>query len=123
MDKQPKIIGELKKDIKRFEVILRKASQSVQDQSVSLYPIFAVHKHELLLGIPIIDRDKNGSNWSFNISSMEEFITKGIIQEQKLEEFKKVYKNPNKYCCLFVCEEDGASFVFSPYTENLENKN
>ena len=114
MAKKYPVLESLELDIKMFKKVFVDAVQAVVNQHVSNYPIFVAHKEELVIGIPILDMEKSGSNWSYNVSSLEEFVTKGIIERSKVDSFKKVYKNPNKFLCLFVFEDEGANFVFSP---------
>jgi Mg/Co/Ni transporter MgtE len=40
------------------------------------------------------------------------------VEEDKLDEFKKNYKDPEEFCCLFVVDGDFASFVYIPYPED-----
>ena len=91
-----------------------KASDAVLDQEISKYPIFAVHQGDLVLGIPLVDKDKMAGNWSINVSTLEEFVAKQIIETARLDNFKEVFKDPQHYLCLFVLSEAGANFVFLP---------
>lgn len=104
----------IEKDLKKYIPVLAKASDTVRDKDVSNYPIFVVHKQEVNLGIPLIDREKMNTNWSINASSLEEFVTKNLVYEAKLEEFKKTYKDPATHICVFVISDIGAQFIFLP---------
>lgn len=92
---------------------MAKASDSIIDQEVSKYPIFVVHQHEVEIGIPLSEHLEIG-NWNLHASSLEEFVSKQIIQEEKVDEFRKVYKDPQEFFCLFVLSELGANFIFLP---------
>jgi hypothetical protein len=91
-----------------------KASEIIRDENVSNYPIFAAHQGELSIGIPIIEKSKSGGEWNINASTLEEFVTKNIIFSEHLEDFKKNFKNPDEYVCVFVLSELGATFNFLP---------
>ena len=62
----------------------------------------------------MVDKDTVNGKWSVNASSLEEFVTKQIIQPDKVDNFKSVFKNPESDLCLFVLSELGAKFVFIP---------
>ena len=104
----------IEKELKVFLKVLSTASDAIQDQDVSNYPIFVAHKQEVALGIPIIDRIKHNSNWSVNASSLEEFVTKNLIFNEKIDDFRKTYKDPKHFICFFLLSDIGAQFLFIP---------
>ncbi|NNK89401.1 MAG: hypothetical protein HKO89_02225 [Saprospiraceae bacterium] len=104
----------IENEMKKFRTILSKASDTILEKDVSNYPIFVIHKQEIALGIPIIERTVSNTNWSINASSLEEFVTKQLIFEKKMDEFKKSYKNPETHLCLFVLSDLGAQFIYLP---------
>jgi len=105
---------QLQEELETYKSVFRKAADSILDKEVSSFPIFVIHQHIVELGIPIVEREKVKGNWSVNVSSLEEFVTKQIIQTENVEEFKRVYKDPEAYFCLFVLSELGAQFIFIP---------
>ncbi|MCR9287804.1 MAG: hypothetical protein NXI23_10500 [Bacteroidetes bacterium] len=105
---------QLEEELKNYKDILGKASDTIIQQDVSKFPIFVIHQHSVDIGIQIVDNESVNGKWSVNASSLEEFVTKQIIQEGKVNQFKTVYKNPNSELCLFVLSELGAKFVFIP---------
>lgn len=104
----------IQNEMKGFENILMQASDSILDQDVSKYPIFVVHKQEIGLGIPLVNRQKHSTNWSINVSTLEEFFKKKLVVKSKVDEFRKTYKNPKENYCLFVLSDIGAQFMFLP---------
>lgn len=105
---------QLEEELKPYREILGKAADAVVTQEVSDYPIFVVHQQIMDMGIQIIEKDNGLKKWSVNVSSLEEFVTKQIIQPERVENFKSVYKDPEVSLCLFVLSELGASFIFIP---------
>lgn len=98
--------------------MLGEASDTIQAEDVSQYPIFIAHKNEVeSIGIALADKDKVKGNWSVNASTMEQFIEKGIISAEKTDSFKTIYKDPKKYICIFTLSELGADFIFLPREE------
>ncbi|MEM7102216.1 MAG: hypothetical protein AAF502_03720 [Bacteroidota bacterium] len=114
MPQEHEVLRSLESDLNKYKKVLNEALQTVQDQDVSNYPILVAFREGINLGLPILEMGPSGANWSYNVSTLEEFVTKGLIERKKVDAFKKVYKNPNKTICLFVCEKEDAHFVFAP---------
>ena len=104
----------IENEMKKFSGYLTTASRKVRASNISEYPIFVMHKQEVALGISILDRNKAQTNWSINVSSLEEFVKKNLIYERKVNEFKASYKHPDTHICLFVLSDLGAQFMYIP---------
>ena len=105
---------QLQEDIRQYQAILAKASDAVVDGDVSNYPILVMHKQEVDVGIPIVEEVAGMDNWRIHMSSLEEFVTKQLIEMDKVDEFIRIYKEPSTHFCLFVISELGAQFIFIP---------
>jgi hypothetical protein len=103
---------QLKNELSIYVKALGEAADIIVEQDVSNYPIFVIHKQEVEMGIPVIEKDKNGGLWNINASTLEEFVAKNLIFEEKIEDFRLNYKDPALYICIFVLSELGANFVF-----------
>lgn len=114
MEVSETILQQLQADLNKYEPMLVHASQAIIEQNVSNYPIFIVHKYQANIGIALLDRNQSGTHWSINASTLEEFVTKRIINDSKSENFKAIYKNPREYFCIFILDLDIRQFVFSP---------
>ncbi|MEJ2006075.1 MAG: hypothetical protein P8X57_14185, partial [Cyclobacteriaceae bacterium] len=57
-------------------------------------------------------------NWYINASFLDEFVQRGLIAEDKQDEFTSTYKDPDEFCCLFVVDEEFTRFVFVPFPED-----
>ncbi len=114
MDKQFEQLGE---DIRHIKDLLIKTSQTIMDQDVSSFPIFVVFQrdHAIELGVPIASESSNPGSWLINASTLEEFAARQIITDEKLEDFKAVFKDPQEFFCLFLIEEQKANFIFLPH--------
>lgn len=104
----------LEHELKPYRKVLGRASEVVLDENVSNYPIFVVHQQEVEIGIPLLEPNGKDMKWSVNISTLEEFVAKGIIFEDKVDEFRKNYKDPEVFLCLFSLSELGAQFLYIP---------
>ena len=107
---------QLREELQPYIGVMGKAADKILDEDISKYPIFVIHKQEIELGISLISKGLNG--WSVNASTLEEFVSKHIIEMKKLDSFKTIYKDPRKKLCLFVLSEIGANFIFLPRVEN-----
>ena len=110
---------QLEEDLRRYRKALIGALEIMLDQEISNYPIFIVHQQELEMGVKVIEASENTGIWSVHASSLEEFVVKQIIDENKIEEFKKIYKEHSDNLCLFVLSEIGAKFIFYPKEDHL----
>jgi hypothetical protein len=97
-----------------FSSIVKEASNKIKDEGISNYPIFVAHQDEANIGIPLINKSDNGGIWSINASTLEEFYTKKLIKQDKLEDFKNLYRNHKYDICYFVLSEIGAQYLFIP---------
>jgi hypothetical protein len=104
----------LEKEFKLYVPTLAKAAEIILNENVSNYPVFAAHQGELSIGLPLIEKEKQGGNWNINASTLEEFVAKNIVFSEKIDDFKSNFKNPEEYVCLFVLSELGATFNYLP---------
>lgn len=105
----------LKKDLDLYSDSIAEVAQDIIQEQLSQYPIFVAHQHVLNLGELILDKNELGTAWSIHASTMEEFLEKGLIKEDKKSFFIAKYKDPLAFMCLFVIVPEGANFVFYPY--------
>lgn len=109
---------QLQDELAPFIPIMQQATAAILDQEVSRYPIFVVHQQNVEIGVVLVDSDRSESIWSIHASTLEEFVSKQIIDAEKAKDFIDVFKVPGKYFCLFVLSELGANFVFLPNKKN-----
>jgi len=121
---QEALFKQLERELRQYKPMMGKAADSILDQEVSKYPIFIIHKGEMAMGIPLLDSAKTKGEWSINASILEEFTTKQVIQAERVENFRNIFKDPSENLCLFVLSEAGANFIFLPRSEiNSAKKN
>jgi len=115
MSQESLLMKTLEKELQRYDGVFREIADTTINNNVSNYPIFIALQKSVEIGIPLISKEQSGTFWSYHISTLEELVTKNIIHSEKIEPFKRVYKDPSEFICLFVVEEKGATFVFYPY--------
>ena len=105
----------LQVDLDFYRESIKEIAVEIMAEGLSAYPIFIAHQHEVAVGELILDKNELGTDWSIHASTLEEFVQRGIIKEERRERFIKKYKKPEDFMCLFVIVPEGANFVFYPY--------
>ena len=105
----------LKVDLDFYSDSIKEVANEMVIEGYTLYPIFIAHQHEVSIGELLLNKDELNTQWSINVSSLEEFVERGIIKEERKDYFIKRFKNSDDYMCLFVIVPEGANFVFYPY--------
>lgn len=105
---------QLKEDLKPFIPLMNKASDTLMDENISKYPIFVVSQLDIELGILLVQRSEAYSKWSVHLSTLEELATKKIVQMDRVNHFRSIFKEPDLFFCLFTLSDLGAQFIFLP---------
>jgi hypothetical protein len=104
----------IKAEIAQYNSLLTRAWESILENEVTNYPIAIFSTLPIEAGVLLIDRQDAPGPWSVSMSTLEEFSVKGLIEQDKLENFLKVYKDPELHFCAFVISDLGAQFLFIP---------
>jgi len=67
------------------------------------------------MGPVLIAKEELATTWNYYASYLELFVEQNLVQPEKVEEFKAVYKDPDEFCCLFVVDGKFNNFLFIPY--------
>lgn len=110
-----KYLGTITSDFVKVADTLKEASYQVRKRGFSDYPIFPISKEEIPIGQLLIDKNELGTTWNYYITYVNEFIDRKLIDESKVENFKKTYKDPDEFCCLFVVDKEFTNYLFVPY--------
>lgn len=109
---------QLQVELQPFRKLMAQAAQVILDKDVSKYPIFVAHQQEMELGMPIYKREEHkNAKWSIHASTLEEFVSKQIIYESKVDEFRKNFKEVDTNVCVFCVSELGAQFLYLPLND------
>jgi hypothetical protein len=104
----------LNRELESYKKMMGEAGDIIRAQDISDYPIFIIHQQYVEIGIPIAEKGKVKGNWSVNASTLEELVSKSVIEETRYDDFIEVYKDPEEFLCLFTLSELGAQFIFIP---------
>lgn len=105
----------LENDLIFYSDSMKEVAYEILDEKVSRYPIFIAHQHEVSLGEILLNKNEFGSEWNVQVSTLEEFIKRGVIEAEKEDYFIQNYKDPRKFMCVLVIVPEGANFIFYPY--------
>ena len=113
--KETKKYKQSQEELSPFHIIMDRAVNAVLEQEISKYPIMIVSVSAVDLGIPLIDREESGGALNIHVSTLEEMVTKQVIQMEKVDAFIQVYKDPENHICIFYIGPNQAEFLFLPY--------
>ena len=107
-------LAEVDEALARLSPQLDALLDTVLDQSVSDYPITVwARERELEVGV-LVTEDARPGHWTVRLTTLEEFVSKGLMQPARVAEFRKVFSDARAQYCLFVVTLEGASFAFRP---------
>jgi len=104
----------LQESLKPHVAKMAAAADVIMDQNISSYPVFVAFRQEVEIGIPLVALSDAESDWGIQASTLEELTARGVMQMEKVEAFRKVYKDAKTSLCILVLKEAGAEFVFLP---------
>ncbi len=108
-----KFYQQIELELRSYQDIMEAVLETVFREDVSKYPIIvAHHEDELAMGIPIVQHQETGDDWSLHISTLEEFSTKQLIAPDKIDAFREVYKDPATHICIFYIGQGEQQFLF-----------
>lgn len=110
-----KYLGTISSDFVKVADYLKEASYQIRVRGFSAYPIFPISKSDQPIGKLLYSREELDIQWKYFASYLDEFVQRNLIDIDKIEDFKKTYKNPDEFCCLFVIDRDFTNFIFIPY--------
>lgn len=106
--------------LKRYRNKLATAADTIRNENVSNYPIFVASKTAVEIGVMLFPQGKLPDNWIVTASSLEEFHVRKIIDTEKIDDFRDVYRARPTEICVFAIDMDGVSkFIFIPSWKEL----
>jgi hypothetical protein len=113
-----KIIISLKSDLRIYAEMMHEVALDIVKQGFSHYPVFIATEAEVKLGELILDKNDYAATFNIYASTMEEMLERGLIEENKKQNFVSNYKDPRKFMCVLLVSNGVASIVFYPYQSN-----
>jgi hypothetical protein len=112
-----KYLGTITQDFVKVADTLKEASYQIRKAGFA-FPIFVIAKEEITIGQLLIPKEPLNLVWNYNASYLDEFVQRELVAADKQEDFKNRYKDPDEFCCLFVVDNEFASFVYIPFPED-----
>ncbi|WP_116126212.1 hypothetical protein [Lewinella sp. IMCC34183] len=107
---------QLQTDITPYHAPLHEAATTVVDEKVSNYPIFVAYAGEDLESLPGIFvlevPTPRALVWTINVTTLEELVARQVIDREKVDPFRKVYKEHPDAFCFLIIDEAGGRFGF-----------
>lgn len=113
-----KYLGTISSDFVKVADTLKEASYQIRKRDISEYPVFPICKEPQPIGQIILPQTHANTEWNYYASFLDEFVQRGIVDNDKLQGFKDAYKDADEFCCLFVIDKEFTNFVFIPYPED-----
>jgi len=113
-----RFLGSISSDFVKICDFIKEASYQMRSRKISDYPIFPMSRSEVPVGQLIISPISHQTEWYYNISLIEEFLSRGLVEVEKFELFKQTFKDPDEFCCLFVVDTETTGFIYIPYPED-----
>jgi len=110
-----KYLGTITSDFVKISDVLKEASYQIRSRGFSDFPIFPISKDMQPIGKIFIGKAEKDLDWNYFITYVDEFVQRTLIAEEALDDFKKAYKDPDEFCCLFVMDGAFTRFVYIPY--------
>ncbi len=112
------IIDSLEQDLRFYNTAIKEVADEILDNNLSQYPIFIAHEVPISIGELILDKNDFNRTWSISAITMEEMVEAQVIEQEKQEAFKNIYKDPRAHICVFLISEKGGNFIFYPYQDS-----
>ncbi len=110
-----KYLGTITRDFVKVADNIKEASYQIRKRGFSDYPIFPISKVDIPVGQLLYGKEEMKLDWNYYASYLNEFVEAKLVDKDKADDFKKVYKDPDEYCCLFIFDQELTSFVYIPY--------
>jgi hypothetical protein len=104
----------LQKSLEAHLQLMEDTARAIIDQDISNYPIFLVNETTPALGINILAFSFEDKQRIMSATTLEELATKGVVEMEKVNDFKDIYKKNDPSFCLLIVEENEAKFIFLP---------
>ncbi len=109
----PTHLKDLEQVVKEHESVLSSAVITVVDEGVSNYPMLVVHREHIEIGIPLMQIGTE-PGWMVHISTLEELSARKVMESERIDEFREIYKNPAEFLTVLYIENSEASILFIP---------
>lgn len=112
LEQDSEVLGTLDVEIKKNKKRFLQTVKTIQDENVSNYPILVAYPSFTNVDIGLLINE--GETLSFNATTLEELAMKKVVKMEKIDEFRKLYKEKKDTLCIFLLEKPAPQFIFIP---------
>lgn len=112
----------IRNDLRIIGPTMRTFSQHVINEEISQFPVYIAFQDVVSIGKTFLTKENDHLNWHYNVSILEEFVKRGVVSEEKLEDFLETFGDPEERACIFVVLPEQGGFVFVPYEEEEDDE-
>jgi hypothetical protein len=105
----------IRSDIRIIGPMMRAFSLHVIEEEISQFPVYVAFQDAVSIGKSFLTKENDHLNWHYNVSILEEFVKRGVVEKDKLEDFIDTFGDPEERACIFVVLPEEGGFVFVPY--------
>lgn len=106
----------LQQDLQPYKTQLATMAETVVNEEVSNYPVFLAYpsdEQSIGLGLSLFAvPSKSGQDWALHLTTLEELVSRQIVQMEKVDDFRTLYKNNQPTLCFLIFLEGAATFGF-----------
>jgi hypothetical protein len=77
----------IRSDILIIGPTMRAFSRHVIGEEISQFPVYVAYQDAVSIGKPFLTKENDHLNWHYNVSILEEFVKRGVVEKDKLEDF------------------------------------
>jgi hypothetical protein len=112
LEQDSEVLGALDVEIKKNKKRFLQTVKTIQDENVSNYPILVAFPSFTNVDIGLLINE--GEKFSFSATTLEELAMKKVVDLDKIDEFRKLYKEKKDTLCIFLLEKPAPQFIFIP---------
>jgi hypothetical protein len=105
----------IRNDIRIIGPTMRAFSMHVIQEEISEFPVYVAYQDAVSIGKPFLSKENDHLNWHYNVSILEEFVKRGVVEKDKVDDFIDTFGDPEERACIFVVLPEQGGFVFVPY--------
>lgn len=115
MQKESQLL-ELQQIVVEQKAALLKVVETIKEEGVSNYPILWMYTGSARPNLGIYLGELAGGAWQHGATTLEELYTKGIIEAEKIDNFRALYNHKGGHFCVLMMSLEQTELVFLPYS-------
>lgn len=113
--------SELDSWLKKLEADLQLLKEGIVEVQTDMikegfteFPIFIAHQGDIDIGELVFAHEEYETSYSLNVTTSENLLELGILNKEKLPDFKEAYGDQTLQTCVLWIHGSGIRFIFFP---------